>query len=100
MVTEDLVREALADVVDPEIGIDIVNLGLVYDVDIEETNVKVTMTLTTPACPYGPMVRTQAYAAVASLPGVETVAIDLTFSPPWDPKVMMSEDAKIALGIF
>ena len=101
MVTEEQVREVLSEVYDPEIGMDIVNLGLVYNIEIEdEKTVNVDMTLTTPACPAGPMIRTQAYAAVATLPGVENVNINLVWSPPWDPKTMMSEDAKIALGIF
>jgi len=100
VVTQEQVLEALSDVVDPEIGMDIVNLGLIYTVEVDEKNVNVTMTLTTPACPAGPMIRTQAYAAVASLPEVESVNVDLTFSPPWDPKTMLSEDAKIMLGIF
>ncbi|MFN8535391.1 MAG: metal-sulfur cluster assembly factor [Dehalococcoidia bacterium] len=101
MPTEDQVREVLSEVIDPEIGMDILNLGLIYNIDIEdEHTVNVDMTLTTPACPAGPMIRTQAYAAVATLPGVENVSINLVWSPPWDPKTMMSEDAKIALGIF
>lgn len=101
MISEEQVREVLSEVYDPEIGMDIINLGLVYNIDVvDESSVDVDMTLTTPACPAGPMIRTQAYAAVASLPGVENVNINLVWMPPWDPKTMMSEDAKIALGIF
>lgn len=100
MVTEDQVREVLSEVYDPEIGMDIVNLGLVYDIEIHDSTVSINMTLTTPACPAGPMIRTQAYAAAASLPGVEEVNVNLVWIPPWDPRTMMTEDAKMALGIF
>ncbi len=100
MVTEEQVREALGEVIDPEIGMDIINLGLIYGVKIEGDTVDVDMTLTTPACPAGPMIRTQVYAVVASLPDVENVNVNLMFIPPWDPKTMMTEDAKLALGIW
>jgi metal-sulfur cluster biosynthetic enzyme len=95
MVTEELVRGILTDVLDPEIQIDIVNLGMIYGVDISEDGkqVKVNMTLTTMGCPAYDDIRDQVLEKVNSLPGVEEVDINLTFDPPWD-KEMMSEEAK------
>ncbi len=100
LVTEELVREKLVDVIDPELRMSIMELGLVYDVDIDEGNVKVTYTLTTPACPLGPIISGQIESLVADLPGVKEVTSELTFSPPWDPKTMASDDVKMQLGIW
>lgn len=100
MVTEEQVREALKIVDDPEVGISIVDLGLVYGAEIEGSNVKVIMTLTTPYCPAGPLITSQVESVVSSLPGVENVDVDVTFSPPWDPKTMASDDVKAMLGIW
>src|SRR6266480_6751763 len=93
----DDVMEALENVIDPELGLDFVSLGLVYDVEIEGPEVFVTFTLTTPACPIGPQVSEQMRAFVGELPGVEKVHPKMIFEPPWSPE-MMSEDAKFALG--
>ncbi len=100
LVTEELVREKLVDVIDPELRMSIMELGLVYDVDIDEGNVKVTYTLTTPACPLGPIISGQIESLVLDLPGVNEVTSELTFSPPWDPKTMASDDVKMQLGIW
>ena len=100
LVTEELVREKLVDVIDPELRMSIMELGLVYDVDIDEGNVKVTYTLTTPACPLGPIISGQIENLVMDLPGVNEVTSELTFSPPWDPKTMASDDVKMQLGIW
>ncbi|MDQ3571453.1 MAG: metal-sulfur cluster assembly factor [Actinomycetota bacterium] len=97
MVTEDDVYEALEEVIDPELGLDFVSLGLVYDVVVEGSNVDITFTLTTPACPIGPQVSEQMIEFVGDLEGVETVKPNMIFNPPWSPE-MMSEDAKFALG--
>ena len=97
MVTEEDVYEALEEVIDPELGLDFVSLGLVYDVNIEESDVQVRFTLTTPACPIGPQVSEQMIEFVGDLEGVDTVRPEMTFDPPWSPE-MMSEDAKFALG--
>ena len=70
------------------------------DVDIDEGNVKVTYTLTTPACPLGPIISGQIESLVMDLPGVSEVTSELTFSPPWDPKTMASDDVKMQLGIW
>src|SRR5688572_5121947 len=96
-VTEENVYEALEEVIDPELGLDFVSLGLVYDVEIENGEVFVTFTLTTPACPIGPQVSEQMREFVSELDGVEKVHPKMVFDPPWSPE-MMSEDAKFALG--
>jgi metal-sulfur cluster biosynthetic enzyme len=95
--TGDDVLEALEEVIDPELGLDFVSLGLVYDVDIEASDVYVTVTLTTPACPIGPQVSEQMKEFVGDLPGVSAVHPTMVFDPPWSSE-MMTEDAKFALG--
>jgi metal-sulfur cluster biosynthetic enzyme len=97
VLTEDDVLEALEEVIDPELGLDFVSLGLVYDVEIENSDVYVTFTLTTPACPIGPQVSEQMKEFVGDLPGVTAVHPKMVFDPPWSPE-MMTEDAKFALG--
>ena len=99
-IESDAVREALKAVVDPEIGIDIVNLGLIYEVKVEDNNIKVEMTLTGPGCPIGPMLQSQVYGIAAGFPGARNVQVDLVWSPPWDPRTMASEEAKDILGIW
>ena len=97
MFTEEDITEALSNVIDPELGLDFVELGLVYDVAIDGGKVDITFTLTTPACPIGPQVTEQIQEFVGELPGVETVNASMVFTPPWTPD-KMSEDAKFALG--
>ena len=97
MATEEEVNEALEEVIDPELGLDFVSLGLVYGVEIENGEVYITFTLTTPACPIGPQVTEQMREFVGELDGVEKVHPKMIFDPPWSPE-MMSEDAKFALG--
>jgi metal-sulfur cluster biosynthetic enzyme len=97
MATVDEVTEALRDVIDPELGLDFVELGLIYEVEVDGANVKITYTLTTPGCPIGPQVSEQMEEFVGDLDGVEEVQPVLTFTPPWSPE-QMSEDAKFALG--
>ena len=98
MVTVDDVTEALRDVIDPELGLDFVELGLIYDIEIDEQGtVRVTYTLTSPGCPIGPQVSEQIEEFVSELDGVQEVHPTMTFSPPWTPE-RMSEDAKFALG--
>jgi metal-sulfur cluster biosynthetic enzyme len=91
------VQEALTNVIDPELGLDFVELGLIYDIDVDGGHVHVTFTLTTPACPIGPQVSEQIEEFVGELDGVESVESTMVFSPPWSPD-RMSEDAKFALG--
>lgn len=99
-VTEEIVREALKSVVDPEIGLDMVSLGLLYGVAVDGPKVKVTMTLTTPACPVGPMFVNAVHQAVMAIPGVAECDVDLVFSPPWDPRTMASDEVKLQMGFY
>jgi len=96
VVTEEQVRTVLMDVLDPEIQIDIVNLGMVYGIDIQDggKRVKVTVSLTTMGCPLFDDIKEQIIEKVSELEGVEEVDVELTFDPPWD-KEMMSEEAKL-----
>ena len=91
------IEDALTNVIDPELGLDFVELGLVYGIDIDGGDVHVTFTLTSPACPIGPQVSEQIEEFVSELDGVREVQSTMTFSPPWTPE-RMSEDAKFALG--
>jgi metal-sulfur cluster biosynthetic enzyme len=105
MLTEDMVRAALKNVIDPEIGLDIVNLGLVYRIDVldEGSKVDIDMTLTTPACPAGPQILDSARREVMALSEVykalEDVKINLVWTPFWNPS-LMSEEARDELGFF
>jgi metal-sulfur cluster biosynthetic enzyme len=103
-IAEDTVREALKQVIDPELFVNIVDLGLIYDVKISEaeegkSNVDVEMTMTSPACPAGPQLLGQSKSAVGNLEGVGEVDIRLVMDPPWTPD-RMTEDARDQLGIF
>ena len=98
MPTKDEVVEALRQVEDPELGMDIVELGLLYDVEVEGPKVKVIHSLTSMGCPAGPMIQEDIHAVVAAMsPDVEDVEIELTWDPPWTPD-RMSDDAKFILG--
>jgi metal-sulfur cluster biosynthetic enzyme len=94
--TEEVV-EALRQVEDPELGMDIVELGLFYGADVEGETVKVTYTLTSMGCPAGPMIQEDIERVVSGIPGVGQVESELTFDPPWTPD-RMSDDAKFILG--
>ena len=96
---EDLVYECLREVVDPELGISVVDLGLIYEVKIDNNNVVVKMTLTSPGCPVGAVIQAQCHQAVKKLPWVKEVNVQLVWSPRWDPKTMASEEATMDLGI-
>ena len=97
MATRDEVVEALRQVEDPELGMDIVDLGLMYDVEVEGPKVKVIYTLTSMGCPVGPMIDEQINEVTRQVPGVEEVETELTWEPPWSPE-KMSDDAKFILG--
>ncbi len=97
MPTREEVVDALREVEDPELGMDIVELGLMYDVEVEDSKVKVRYSLTSLGCPAGPMIEEGIYEAVAQVPGVEQVEPELTWDPPWTPE-LMSDDAKFILG--
>jgi metal-sulfur cluster biosynthetic enzyme len=102
-ISEDSIREALKQVVDPELFVNVVDLGLIYLVDLEEagekTNVKIEMTMTSPACPAGPQLVAQSKTAVGALEGVGEVDVKVVMVPPWTPD-RMTEDARDQLGIF
>ena len=91
------VEDALSNVIDPELGLDFVELGLIYGVEVNGADVHVTFTLTSPGCPIGPQVSEQIEEFVGDLEGVTAVHPKMTFTPPWSPD-RMSEDAKFALG--
>jgi metal-sulfur cluster biosynthetic enzyme len=95
--TEEDVMEALSNVIDPELGLDFVELGLIYGVEVDDGAVKVTFTLTTPGCPIGPQVTEQIDEFVGELEGVKSVESEMVFTPAWSPE-KMTEDAKFALG--
>ena len=97
MATTEEVMDALREVIDPELGLDFVELGLIYDVAIDDGTVSVTYTLTTPGCPIGPQVSEQIEEFVSDLDDVNAVQSTLTFEPAWSPE-LMSDDAKFALG--
>lgn len=98
-VSSEEVYEALKTVYDPEIPVNVVDLGLIYDVQVnDDNNVFVQMTLTFPGCGMGPHIAQQAEWAIQDLDGVEEVEIELTFDPPWSPE-MISEEARMMLGI-
>lgn len=96
--TPESVKDALRDVYDPEIPVNIVDLGLVYDVAVAEGNVDVTMTLTFAGCGMGPYIAQQAEWRIAEIDEVEDVNVELTFEPPWTPD-MITEDGKKLLGL-
>ena len=98
MVTAEVVTEALREIYDPELHYNIVDLGLVYDVDTKNGDVHILMTLTTPACPIGPMIMAQIQEMVSILPGVTDVDVELTFDPMWSPD-LMSDEAKADLAL-
>jgi metal-sulfur cluster biosynthetic enzyme len=103
-VAEDKVREALKQVIDPELFVNIVDLGLIYEIKVDEndtgeSNVQVEMTMTSPACPAGPQLLGQSKEFVGRLEGVSEVDVRLVMEPPWTPD-RMTEDARDQLGIF
>lgn len=98
MPTEEQIYEILGDIYDPEIPIDIVNLGLIYGVNVEDSRVNVNMTMTSPGCPAAQQIVTEARLLIEDLPDVEEANIEIVWDPPWTPE-MMSEAAKESLGI-
>ena len=95
--TRDDVIEALRSVEDPELGMDIVELGLLYDAEVRGPKVKVLYSLTSMGCPAGPLIAQDIDSAVRQVEGIEDVELELTFDPPWTPD-RMSDDAKFILG--
>ena len=97
MLEKEEIYAVLKTIPDPELGLSLVDLGLIYDVTISEGNVEVTMTLTTIGCPLFSLIAEPIKQKVGELEGVKDVTVELTFDPPWAPE-KMSEDAKIQLG--
>lgn len=97
-VTEKEVRDALKGVKDPELGLDLVVLGLVYDIEVNDTDVKATISLTSPMCPVAGQIVEDARAAIESVEGVDGVDVELTFDPPWTPE-RMSPLIRSSLGL-
>ena len=102
LITEDTVFKALKSVVDPEIGIGIVDLGLVYGADIENGGKKVTVrvTLTSPVCPHGQIIVSQVDDVLKTFPGVEETEVKIVWEPQWDPRTMASDEVKDKIGIW
>lgn len=104
-VTFKMIGEAVRPVQDPEMRISLADLGLVYGAELRPdpqggSRAVVRMSLTSPACPYGPMMIESVRAAVAAVPGIREAKVELAFDPPWDPRTMASDEAKDQLGIF
>jgi FeS assembly SUF system protein len=98
-ITREDVLEKLKEVYDPEIPVNVVDLGLIYGVEVNDGNeVHVLMTLTAPGCGMGPYIAQQAEWAVSELDGLEDVTVEMVFDPPWTPD-MLTEDGKVLLGI-
>jgi metal-sulfur cluster biosynthetic enzyme len=98
MVQQEDIVEALREVYDPELHYNIYDLGLVYDINIQDGDVTILMTLTTPMCPIGPMVTEQIQEMIGLMPGVKDVGVDFTFDPPWSP-AKMTDEARADLGL-
>ena len=104
MVEESDIRDSLKDVEDPEMKISVIELGLIYGIRIEEkddgTHAEIDMTLTSPGCPVAPELMPAVHRSALATEGIESVHVNLTFSPLWDPRVHSSEDAQMDMGIF
>ncbi|MEW5923251.1 MAG: iron-sulfur cluster assembly protein [Candidatus Zixiibacteriota bacterium] len=99
--TKELILEHISPIEDPEIHIGLVDLGLIYDIDITaDSIVKVTMTLTSPMCPIGPELVSQISEKIRELDEVKDVVVDIVWDPPWDPYEMASDEAKDELGLW
>jgi metal-sulfur cluster biosynthetic enzyme len=99
------IRTVLKTVYDPEIHLSVVDLGLIYDIGVEKDGdkgerINVKMTLTTPACPYGPALLSKVHSELSAMTGVSDVKVDLAWIPPWDPRTMASDEAKLKMGLF
>jgi len=98
---EEEIRQALRPIQDPEIHLGILDLGLIYGVQsTPDGTVRVRMTLTSPACPVGPLLQAQVHSAVLKLPGVKEVQVTLVWDPPWDPRSMASDEIKMEFGLL
>lgn len=99
------IRTVLKTVMDPEIHLSVFDLGLIYDIGVEKDGdkgdrINIKMTLTTPACPYGPALLSKVHSELSAMTGVSDVKVDLAWIPPWDPRKMASDEAKLKMGLF
>lgn len=101
-ITADQLREVLKPIQDPELRLGLVDLGLIYDFEFDRggRDVTVKMTLTSPGCPFGPLLLSAVHETVAAVEGVENVHVELVWEPPWNPAIMASDEAKDRLGIW
>lgn len=101
MLSKDELLELIRPVIDPEVGFSIVDMGLIYEaLHNEDGSVKVTMTLTTPMCPLGPQIADEVVEILEKHPEISSVSLQWSFSPPWDPASMASDEVKWAMGLF
>ena len=104
MVEESDITDSLGDVEDPEMKISVTELGLIYAIRIEERDegihAEIDMTLTSPGCPVAPEIMAAVHRSALATEGVDSVHVNLTFSPPWDPRIHATEDARFDLGVF
>tara|TARA_B100002051_G_C16641505_1_gene588878 strand:- start:506 stop:811 length:306 start_codon:yes stop_codon:yes gene_type:complete len=100
MTTEEMVLQSLIEVEDPEMKLSVIDLGLIYSVKIDNSHVEIEMTLTSPGCPVAPEIMAAVHRSALNTKGIESAHVNLTFSPPWDPKIHATEDGKFELGIF
>ena len=100
MKLEEFVMESLRPVEDPEMNISVMDLGLIYSISVEGDHVEIDMTLTSPGCPVAPELMAAVHRAALKANGVESVHVNLTFTPLWDPRIHATEDGKLDLGIF
>jgi metal-sulfur cluster biosynthetic enzyme len=101
MPTVEQLRDAIRPIQDPEIHLGILDLGLIYGVQSEPGGTaRVQMTLTSPACPVGPLLQAQVHAALLKLPGVKEAKVELVWEPPWDPRIMATDEIKMELGLL
>ena len=97
----DSLMNILQSVEDPELKMSVVDLGLIYNIDVQEDKkVTVDMTLTSPGCPVGPLIQSQIYYKLMDIEEIDDVVVNIVWDPPWDPKIMASEEVKLMLGIF
>ena len=100
MVSESDVLNSLMEVEDPEMKMSVTELGLIYSISVEDSHAEIDMNLTSPGCPVAPEIMAAVHRSALSTEGIDSVHVNLTFSPPWDPKLHASEDARFELGIF
>lgn len=99
--TAEDIKEALRQIYDPEINVNIVDLGLIYKVDVKEDgDVYLDMTLTSPICPFGEVIKEETNRILKQMPGIKEVHLNIVWDPPWDPRTMASEEAKLDLGLL